>query len=116
MNRQVGAASIDYAPAETRTGARPQPVRAEWDAFEVLEALGGGDAALWVWEPGADRLRVAGATRSLGLAPLGGAASTAFWCDPVEDITAIFMTQLEPSSAYPIRAELRTLVNQAIID
>jgi CubicO group peptidase (beta-lactamase class C family) len=46
----------------------------------------------------------------------GGAASTAFWIDPVEDVIAILMTQLMPSSSYPIRRELRTLVNQALID
>jgi CubicO group peptidase (beta-lactamase class C family) len=46
----------------------------------------------------------------------GGAASTAFWIDPVEDIVAILMTQLMPSSSYPIRRELRTLVNQAIVE
>jgi c-di-GMP-specific phosphodiesterase len=69
--------SIDYAPADPRAEARPQPAREDWDAFEVLEALGGGDAALWVWEPARDRLRVAGAARSLGLAPLGAAASSA---------------------------------------
>ena len=40
----------------------------------------------------------------------GGAASTAFWVDPVEQVTAVFMTQLLPSSTYPIRRELRTLV------
>ena len=28
----------------------------------------------------------------------GGAASTAFWVDPVEEVTAVFMTQLLPSS------------------
>ncbi len=46
----------------------------------------------------------------------GGAASTAFWIDPVEDIVTILMTQLMPSSSYPIRRELRVLVNQAIVD
>jgi CubicO group peptidase (beta-lactamase class C family) len=46
----------------------------------------------------------------------GGAASTAFWIDPQEDLIAILMTQLMPSSSYPVRRELRTLVNQAIID
>ncbi len=46
----------------------------------------------------------------------GGAASTAFWIDPQEDLIAILMTQLMPSSSYPIRRELRTLVNQALID
>ena len=46
----------------------------------------------------------------------GGAASTAFWVDPVEDITAVFMTQLMPSSTYPIRRELRTLVYSALME
>jgi len=46
----------------------------------------------------------------------GGAASTAFWIDPQEDLIAVMMTQLMPSSSYPIRRELRTLVNQAIVD
>ena len=44
----------------------------------------------------------------------GGAASTAFWVDPVEKVTAVFMTQLLPSSTYPIRRELRTLVYSAL--
>ena len=45
----------------------------------------------------------------------GGAASTFFWLDPELDLWAIFLTQLLPSSTYPIRRELRTLVNQAVI-
>lgn len=46
----------------------------------------------------------------------GGAASTAFWIDPVEDISVVFMTQFMPSSLYPIRRELRTLINAAVLD
>lgn len=46
----------------------------------------------------------------------GGAASTAFWIDPAEQMIAIFMTQLLPSSAYPIRRELRTMTYSAITD
>ena len=46
----------------------------------------------------------------------GGAASTAFWVDPSGDLTVVFMTQLLPSSTYPIRRELRTLVYAAIDD
>ena len=46
----------------------------------------------------------------------GGAASTAFWLDPVEDINVVFLTQFMPSSLYPIRRELRTLINAAVID
>lgn len=46
----------------------------------------------------------------------GGAASTAFWVDPVEDMAVVFMTQVLPSSTYPIRRELRTLVYSALMD
>jgi CubicO group peptidase (beta-lactamase class C family) len=46
----------------------------------------------------------------------GGAATTSFWIDPAEDLITIFMTQLLPSSAYPIRRELRTMVYAAITD
>jgi CubicO group peptidase (beta-lactamase class C family) len=46
----------------------------------------------------------------------GGAASTAFWVDPVEEITAAFYTQLLPSSTYPIRSELRQLVYSSLVD
>ncbi len=45
----------------------------------------------------------------------GGAASTAFWVDPDEDVTVLFFTQLLPSSTHPIRAELRNLVYQALV-
>lgn len=44
----------------------------------------------------------------------GGAASTAFWVDPVEEQIVIFLTQLMPSSTYPIRRELRVLTYGAI--
>jgi|TARA_B100000902_G_scaffold221694_1_gene210653 CubicO group peptidase (beta-lactamase class C family) len=44
----------------------------------------------------------------------GGAASTRFWVDPVEEVTCIFMTQFMPSSYYPIRRELKATVYQAL--
>jgi CubicO group peptidase (beta-lactamase class C family) len=46
----------------------------------------------------------------------GGAATTSFWIDPREELIAIFMTQVMPSSAYPVRRELRTMVYSAITD
>ena len=46
----------------------------------------------------------------------GGMASTAFWVDPVEDVCVVFLTQLIPSSTYPIRRELRAMVNAAIVE
>jgi len=45
----------------------------------------------------------------------GGYASTTFWVDPKEDLTVIFLTQLIPSSTYPIRRELRVLTYQALV-
>jgi CubicO group peptidase (beta-lactamase class C family) len=46
----------------------------------------------------------------------GGAASTMFWVDPVEGITALFLTQLLPSSTYPLRPQMKQLVYQALVD
>ncbi len=46
----------------------------------------------------------------------GGLASTAFWVDPAEQLTAHFYTQLVPSATYPIRTELRQLVYAALLD
>jgi CubicO group peptidase (beta-lactamase class C family) len=53
---------------------------------------------------------------SIGDYGWGGAASTAFWVDPVEGITALFLTQLLPSSTHPIRPQLKQLVYQALVD
>ena len=46
----------------------------------------------------------------------GGAASTAFFVNPKEDLIMVFLTQLRPSSTYPIRRELRTTIYSSIVD
>jgi CubicO group peptidase (beta-lactamase class C family) len=46
----------------------------------------------------------------------GGAASTAFFVDPVEGVTASLFTQLLPSTTYGLRPQLRQLIRQALID
>lgn len=46
----------------------------------------------------------------------GGAATTTFWVDPAERITAHFFTQMLPSSTHPLRMQLRQLVCQALVD
>ena len=51
---------------------------------------------------------------SLGEYYWGGMFSTAFFVDPVERVTMVFMTQLSPSSTYPIRRELKTLIYAAL--
>jgi CubicO group peptidase (beta-lactamase class C family) len=58
----------------------------------------------------------AGMSGSPGDFGWGGMASTAFWVDPVEDMVVLYLTQLVPSSTYPLRKELRALVYQAMVD
>ena len=46
----------------------------------------------------------------------GGAYSTAFFVDPMEGITMVFMTQLYPSTTYPVRRQLKTLIYSALVE
>ena len=46
----------------------------------------------------------------------GGAASTIFWVDPVEDLYAVFMTQLMPSATFNFRGQLKNIIYGAIRD
>lgn len=53
---------------------------------------------------------------SIGSYSWGGLASTFFWIDPVEDLICIQLTQLMPSSSYPIRPQLQQLVYSSIVE
>ncbi len=46
----------------------------------------------------------------------GGMFSTAFFVDPVDDVIMIFMTQLMPSSSYPVRREIKTMLYSALTE
>jgi CubicO group peptidase (beta-lactamase class C family) len=46
----------------------------------------------------------------------GGAASTIFWIDPVEDLTVVFMTQFLPSGTFNFRGQLKSIVYAALAD
>jgi len=46
----------------------------------------------------------------------GGAASTAFWIDPAEELVVVFMTQFMPSRVFNFRGQLKQLIYGAIID
>jgi CubicO group peptidase (beta-lactamase class C family) len=50
-----------------------------------------------------------------GLYYWGGAASTTFWVDPAEELTAMLFTQLMPSSLHPLRPQLRQMVYSALV-
>jgi len=75
----------------------------------VMEGMGFGLGFSTLVDPARN-----GAVSSSGEFAWGGAASTAFWVDPVEEITCVFMTQLMPSSSYPLRRELKATVYQAL--
>ncbi|HET6950875.1 MAG TPA: serine hydrolase domain-containing protein [Acidimicrobiales bacterium] len=46
----------------------------------------------------------------------GGLASTTFWIDPVDEVVAVFMTQLVPSGTFNFRSQLKALVYGAMVD
>ena len=46
----------------------------------------------------------------------GGAASTIFWVDPIEDLYVVFMTQLMPSATFNFRGQLKNIIYGAIND
>jgi CubicO group peptidase (beta-lactamase class C family) len=58
----------------------------------------------------------AGAIGSAGDFFWGGAASTIFWVDPVQDLFVIFMVQITPSGTFDFRGQLKSLVYSAIVD
>ncbi|MEU5942380.1 serine hydrolase domain-containing protein [Micromonospora sp. NPDC047548] len=80
-------------------------------AETVLDGIGFGLGFAVVQDPVPARV-----PSSVGEYYWGGLASTAFWVDPAEDVTALLFTQLMPSSAYPLRSQLRQLVYSALLD
>ncbi len=76
----------------------------------VMDGMGFGLGFSTLVDPAANS-----AVSSYGEFAWGGAASTAFWVDPVEEITCVFMTQIMPSSHYGIRRELKAAVYGALL-
>jgi len=79
-------------------------------AEQPMIGMGFGLGGAVVLDPG--QVRTPG---SVGDFSWGGIASTYFWIDPVLDLTAVFFTQLSPSSTYPSRAELKAMVHAAFV-
>ncbi len=63
--------------------------------FDPVRALSAGSAGEFSW---------------------GGIFSTGFFVDPVEKVHMVLMAQLLPSSAYPIRRDLKTLIYAALAE
>jgi CubicO group peptidase (beta-lactamase class C family) len=105
--KTIGHMRTNQLPGNRDMAAMGQPVWSETS----YEGIGFGLGFAVVIDP-----VKANIVASPGEHHWGGAASTFFWLDPVEDLWAIFLTQLIPSSTYPIRRELRVAVNQTLID
>jgi CubicO group peptidase (beta-lactamase class C family) len=110
--RLLGSRTVDYMTrnqlpgnADLETFGRPLFAETSFDG------VGFGLGFSVVLDPAANKV-----LRSAGEYAWGGAASTIYWVDPKEDIVAIVLTQLLPSSTYPIRAELSQLIYQALVD
>ena len=108
--RLLGRKTVEYMatnhlPGNVDLAAMGQPVFTETS----YEGIGFGLGFSVVVDPAA-----ANVLDSVGEFAWGGAASTYFWIDPVEEIIVVFLTQLLPSSTYPIRRELKALVYQAL--
>ncbi len=109
--RLLGRKTLEYMasnhlPGNCDLAAMGQPVFSE----TPYEGIGFGLGFSVVVDPAA-----ANVLDSPGEFAWGGAASTYFWVDPVEQLIVVFMTQLLPSSTYPIRRELKTLAYQALV-
>ncbi len=105
--RTVELMTLNHLPGNADLAGMGTPVHSETS----YEGIGFGLGFSVVLDPAAAR-----AACSAGEYAWGGAASTAFWVDPREDIVALFLTQVMPSATYPIRRELRSLVYQAVVD
>lgn len=98
---------LNHLPENKDMAAMGQPVWSETSYEGIGFGLG--------WAVVTDPVKAQMVT-SVGEHHWGGAASTFFWLDPLEDLYTVFFTQLMPSSTYPIRRELRTRVYQALTD
>jgi CubicO group peptidase (beta-lactamase class C family) len=105
--RTVAYMTRNHLPGGVDLEAIGRPIFAE----SSFAGVGFGLGFSTVVDPAAGKVLT-----SAGEYAWGGMASTAFYVDPAEDVTAMFFTQFLPSSAYPIRSRLRALVNQALID
>ena len=105
--RVIGRKTLEVATSNHLPGGRT--VADMWLAETFAEAqmtgMGFGLGFSVIQDVAANRI-----VSSHGEFAWGGAASTGFWVDPVEELVCVIMTQQVPSSTYPIRRQLRNVV------
>ena len=105
--RTLAYMTMNHLPGDADLDSFGRPLYAE----SVFKGVGFGLGFAVQLDPAASKTLC-----SAGEFNWGGAASTTFWVDPAEQLTVSFFTQFMPSSAYPIRPQLRQLVYQALVD
>jgi CubicO group peptidase (beta-lactamase class C family) len=109
--RLLGPRTVRYMGANHLPGgADLEQVGRPLFAETSFDGIGFGLGFSVVLDPVANRV-----PSSPGELAWGGAASTAFYLDPMEDLGVLFLTQMLPSSAHPLRSQLRQLVSQALV-
>jgi len=105
--RTVQLMTMNHLPGNADISAFGRPI----DLENAYDGFGFGLGFSVLVDPAAAKLH-----GSLGDFGWGGAASTTFWIDRVLGLTTAFYTQLFPSSTWPLRPYLRSLVYQALAD
>mgnify|MGYP001318634017 CR=1 FL=1 len=110
-NRVLGAKTLEFMARNHLPGG-VSLTELGFDTFSevAMEGMGFGLGVSVLLDPA-----VSGANGNVGEYGWGGAASTAFWIDPVEDLAVVFLTQVVPSGSYPIRRQLRATVYGALV-
>ena len=108
--RLIGRKTLELMTANHLPGGRDLPALSR-SAFSEAAYEGVGFGLGFATTTAVHKTMVAG---NNGDYFWGGAASTFFWVDPAEEMTVIFLTQLIPSSAWPVRRQLRQMVYAAI--
>jgi len=106
-DRTVRYMSQNHLPGRADLGTFGRPF-----GEAPLAGLGYGLGLAVVQDPVRSRV-----LSSVGELSWGGAASTAFFVDPSEELIVVFLSQLLPSTTHPmLRPQLRQLVYQALVD
>ncbi|MFN5839494.1 MAG: serine hydrolase domain-containing protein [Acidimicrobiaceae bacterium] len=105
--RTVSFMASNHLPNNADLTAFGRPLFAE----TAFDGVGFGLSVSVTLDP--VKAKVAGSVGDYGW---GGAASTNFTVDPKEDLVYTIMTQLMPSSTWPLRPQLKQLVHQALVD
>jgi len=106
-DRTVRYMSQNHLPGRADLGTFGRPF-----GEAPLAGLGYGLGLAVVQDPVRSRV-----LSSVGELSWGGAASTAFFVDPSQELIVVFLSQLLPSTTHPmLRPQLRQLVYQALVD